>query len=186
MILKVNGQTCQDARSSDMTWDIATLIRFVDERSSFERCDVLFTGSRRVLVRRPSISQSRRRCGSGDRRDRRPAQCLRAAPTGFVMTQSVAGKRIVATGGAAGIGAIALRAFVTTGARVVSLDINETALPEGTRHFGCDVATRVATFAAFANAAAWMDGLVGAERARSHAHQPGGVRAHASAGRACH
>lgn len=43
--LKVNGDTRQDASSGDMTWDVAELVRFVDERSVFECGDVLFTGS---------------------------------------------------------------------------------------------------------------------------------------------
>ena len=43
--LKVNGETRQDASSGDMTWDVAELVRFVDERSTFECGDVLFTGS---------------------------------------------------------------------------------------------------------------------------------------------
>jgi 2-keto-4-pentenoate hydratase/2-oxohepta-3-ene-1,7-dioic acid hydratase in catechol pathway len=45
LTLKVNGETRQDASSGDMTWNVAELLRFVDERSVFECGDVLFTGS---------------------------------------------------------------------------------------------------------------------------------------------
>jgi 2-keto-4-pentenoate hydratase/2-oxohepta-3-ene-1,7-dioic acid hydratase in catechol pathway len=45
MTLKVNGETRQDGSTGEMTWDVAELVRFVDERSSFECGDVLFTGT---------------------------------------------------------------------------------------------------------------------------------------------
>ncbi len=45
LTLKVNGEVRQDANTSEMTWDVATLIRFVDQRSSFGCGDILFTGS---------------------------------------------------------------------------------------------------------------------------------------------
>lgn len=45
MTLKVNGETRQDASSGEMTWNVGELVRFVDERSSFEAGDVMFTGS---------------------------------------------------------------------------------------------------------------------------------------------
>ena len=45
LTLKVNGDTRQDASSGGMTWGVDELVRFVDERSSFECGDVLFTGS---------------------------------------------------------------------------------------------------------------------------------------------
>lgn len=45
LTLKVNGDTRQDASSGGMTWGVDELLRFVDERSSFECGDVLFTGS---------------------------------------------------------------------------------------------------------------------------------------------
>lgn len=45
MTLKVNGEIRQDGSTAEMTWDVAELIRFVDERSSFECGDVLFTGT---------------------------------------------------------------------------------------------------------------------------------------------
>jgi 2-keto-4-pentenoate hydratase/2-oxohepta-3-ene-1,7-dioic acid hydratase in catechol pathway len=45
MTLKVNGEVRQDGSTAEMTWDVAELVRFVDERSSFECGDVLFTGT---------------------------------------------------------------------------------------------------------------------------------------------
>ena len=43
--LRVNGEVRQDGSTSEMTWDVSQLVRFVDERSSFECGDVLFTGT---------------------------------------------------------------------------------------------------------------------------------------------
>lgn len=45
LTLKVNGEVRQDASTGEMTWDVAELIRFVDQRSSFASGDILFTGS---------------------------------------------------------------------------------------------------------------------------------------------
>lgn len=45
LTLKVNGDIRQDADTAEMTWDVGFLVRFVDERSSFESGDVMFTGS---------------------------------------------------------------------------------------------------------------------------------------------
>lgn len=45
LTLKVNGQIRQDGNTAEMTWDVGFLVRFVDERSSFETGDVMFTGS---------------------------------------------------------------------------------------------------------------------------------------------
>jgi 2-keto-4-pentenoate hydratase/2-oxohepta-3-ene-1,7-dioic acid hydratase in catechol pathway len=45
LTLKVNGEVRQDANTSEMTWDVPELIRFVDQRSSFSCGDILFTGS---------------------------------------------------------------------------------------------------------------------------------------------
>lgn len=45
LLLKVNGDVRQDSSTAEMTWDVAFLVRFVDERSSFESGDVMFTGS---------------------------------------------------------------------------------------------------------------------------------------------
>jgi 2-keto-4-pentenoate hydratase/2-oxohepta-3-ene-1,7-dioic acid hydratase in catechol pathway len=45
LTLRVNGELRQDGSSAEMTWDVAHLVRFVDERSSFECGDVIFTGT---------------------------------------------------------------------------------------------------------------------------------------------
>jgi 2-keto-4-pentenoate hydratase/2-oxohepta-3-ene-1,7-dioic acid hydratase in catechol pathway len=45
MTLKVNGETRQDGSTEEMTWDVGALVLFVEERSSFECGDVLFTGT---------------------------------------------------------------------------------------------------------------------------------------------
>jgi 2-keto-4-pentenoate hydratase/2-oxohepta-3-ene-1,7-dioic acid hydratase in catechol pathway len=43
--LRVNSELRQDGNTSEMTWDVGFLVRFVDERSRFECGDVMFTGS---------------------------------------------------------------------------------------------------------------------------------------------
>ncbi len=45
LLLRVNGDLRQDGDTADMTWDVAFLVKFVDERSRFECGDVMFTGS---------------------------------------------------------------------------------------------------------------------------------------------
>jgi 2-keto-4-pentenoate hydratase/2-oxohepta-3-ene-1,7-dioic acid hydratase in catechol pathway len=45
LLLRVNGELRQEGNTSEMTWDVAELVKFVDERSSFEMGDVMFTGS---------------------------------------------------------------------------------------------------------------------------------------------
>ena len=45
LTLKVNGEVRQDGSTAEMTWDVPQLLRFVDERSSFDCGDVLFTGT---------------------------------------------------------------------------------------------------------------------------------------------
>jgi 2-keto-4-pentenoate hydratase/2-oxohepta-3-ene-1,7-dioic acid hydratase in catechol pathway len=45
LTLKVNGDMRQDGHTAEMTWDVGFLVRFVEERSSFECGDVMFTGS---------------------------------------------------------------------------------------------------------------------------------------------
>jgi 2-keto-4-pentenoate hydratase/2-oxohepta-3-ene-1,7-dioic acid hydratase in catechol pathway len=45
LTLQVNGEIRQDGSTAEMTWDVAQLVRFVDERSTFECGDVLFTGT---------------------------------------------------------------------------------------------------------------------------------------------
>jgi NAD(P)-dependent dehydrogenase (short-subunit alcohol dehydrogenase family) len=78
----------------------------------------------------------------------------------------LAGRRIVVTGGASGIGAAALRAFVRAGARVASLDVDDDAGrrvvaeagPEATYHH-CDVARRAEVRDVFARVAEHLGGL---------------------------
>ncbi|NMG42166.1 DUF2437 domain-containing protein [Aromatoleum toluvorans] len=45
LTLKVNGETRQDGNTGEMTWNVAQLVKFVEERSSFAPGDILFTGS---------------------------------------------------------------------------------------------------------------------------------------------
>lgn len=45
LVLKVNGEIRQDGHTSEMTWGVAHLIKFVEERSSFAAGDIMFTGS---------------------------------------------------------------------------------------------------------------------------------------------
>ena len=45
LTLAVNGELRQDGNTAEMTWNVGELVRFVDERSSFECGDVMFTGS---------------------------------------------------------------------------------------------------------------------------------------------
>jgi 2-keto-4-pentenoate hydratase/2-oxohepta-3-ene-1,7-dioic acid hydratase in catechol pathway len=45
LTLRVNGEIRQHARTSEMTWDVAQLIGFIQPRVSFACGDVLFTGS---------------------------------------------------------------------------------------------------------------------------------------------
>lgn len=45
LTLKVNGDMRQDSNTSEMTWDVGQLLRFVEARSSFAGGDIMFTGS---------------------------------------------------------------------------------------------------------------------------------------------
>ena len=45
LTLKVNGETRQDSTTAEMTWNVAQLLKFVDERSSFAGGDIMFSGS---------------------------------------------------------------------------------------------------------------------------------------------
>ena len=75
-------------------------------------------------------------------------------------------KRVIVTGGASGIGAATVRAYVREGARVVSLDVNAA---EGERvaadagraatFVHCDIGDRQQVFDAFARAVALLGGL---------------------------
>jgi NAD(P)-dependent dehydrogenase (short-subunit alcohol dehydrogenase family) len=80
------------------------------------------------------------------------------------------GKRIIVTGGAQGIGAAVVRAYVAAGAAVTSLDVNEDLGPHvveeadgqgpGSAWFRrCDVGSRNEVSAAFSDAARHMGGL---------------------------
>lgn len=79
-------------------------------------------------------------------------------------------KKIIVTGGARGIGATVVHAYVQAGARVASLDvldnlgaevvarINAT-YPESARYFSCDIADTAQVEAVFAQACDWLGGL---------------------------
>jgi 2-keto-4-pentenoate hydratase/2-oxohepta-3-ene-1,7-dioic acid hydratase in catechol pathway len=45
LTLKVNGDARQDSNTSEMSWDVGQLLRFVEARSSFAGGDIMFTGS---------------------------------------------------------------------------------------------------------------------------------------------
>lgn len=45
METRVNGETRQSGRSTEMTWTVAELLRFADERSSLDPGDIIFTGT---------------------------------------------------------------------------------------------------------------------------------------------
>ncbi len=75
-------------------------------------------------------------------------------------------RRIVVTGGASGIGAAAVRAYVRAGARVAALDINDDAgqrvvedAGANARYYHCDIAQRAQVERVFDAAAAWLGGL---------------------------
>jgi NAD(P)-dependent dehydrogenase (short-subunit alcohol dehydrogenase family) len=75
-------------------------------------------------------------------------------------------KRILVTGGASGIGAATVRAYVGAGARVVSVDVNDgdgervaAAAGPNASFLHCDVARRDEVFNVFARAVASLGGL---------------------------
>jgi 2-keto-4-pentenoate hydratase/2-oxohepta-3-ene-1,7-dioic acid hydratase in catechol pathway len=45
LTLRVNGEVRQSGSTREMTWTVAELLRFVNERSSLESGDILFTGT---------------------------------------------------------------------------------------------------------------------------------------------
>lgn len=45
MKLSVNGDVRQDGSTGEMTWTVAELLRFADQRSSLEAGDIIFTGT---------------------------------------------------------------------------------------------------------------------------------------------
>jgi 2-keto-4-pentenoate hydratase/2-oxohepta-3-ene-1,7-dioic acid hydratase in catechol pathway len=57
-----------------MTWNVAELVRFVDERSSFDCGDVLYTGSPEGTGQARALPETRRRGGSQCRGHRHAAQ----------------------------------------------------------------------------------------------------------------
>jgi NAD(P)-dependent dehydrogenase (short-subunit alcohol dehydrogenase family) len=73
-------------------------------------------------------------------------------------------KRIIVTGGASGIGAATVRAYVREGAQVVSFDVDDEAgeriaAEAGATYRHCDVARRAEVFEAVERAAAQLGGL---------------------------
>ena len=78
------------------------------------------------------------------------------------------GKRFIVTGGASGIGAATVRAYVREGARVVALDVNDEAgqrvakdAGAGATYLPCDIADRDAVFSTFERAVNLLGGLDG-------------------------
>ena len=78
----------------------------------------------------------------------------------------LADKRIIVTGGASGIGAATVRAYVREGARVVALDVNDgdgqrvaAGAGGGATFMHCDIADRRDVFAVFERAVAQLGGL---------------------------
>lgn len=76
----------------------------------------------------------------------------------------LSGKRIIVTGGASGIGAATVRAYAGEGARVVSVDVDDTggervAAAAGATYLHCDIARRDEVFAVFERAATQLGGL---------------------------
>jgi NAD(P)-dependent dehydrogenase (short-subunit alcohol dehydrogenase family) len=76
----------------------------------------------------------------------------------------LAGKRIIVTGGASGIGAATVRAYVRERAKVVSLDVNDdagelSAKEVGTLYRHCDVSARAEVNEVFAAAIEELGGL---------------------------
>lgn len=45
MTLTVNGETRQDGRSSEMTWDVGKLADYVNQRTTLDPGDIMFTGT---------------------------------------------------------------------------------------------------------------------------------------------
>jgi NAD(P)-dependent dehydrogenase (short-subunit alcohol dehydrogenase family) len=75
-------------------------------------------------------------------------------------------KRIIVTGGASGIGAATVRSYVSEGARVVSVDVNDAdgervaaAAGRNASFMHCDVADRAQVFAVFERAVERLGGL---------------------------
>lgn len=75
------------------------------------------------------------------------------------MSQSLAGRRIIVTGAAKGIGRAITETLTARGAHVAGFDLNAPELPEGARGFACDVADTGAIAQAVTAAVAWLGGL---------------------------
>ena len=45
MTLKVNGETRQNARTGEMTWNLDVILPYVDQRAMLQTGDVVFTGT---------------------------------------------------------------------------------------------------------------------------------------------
>lgn len=80
LTLHVNGEIRQDGSTADMTWDVAQLLRFVDERSSFSCGDVMFTGSPAGV-------------GQGTGKYLRPGDLVEAAIEGIGALKNIVGKK---------------------------------------------------------------------------------------------
>ncbi len=81
LTLSVNGETRQDGNTAEMTWDVGFLVRFVDERSSFECGDVMFTGS-------PAGT------GQGSGRFLQPGDVVEASVEGIGSLRNVVGPKL--------------------------------------------------------------------------------------------
>jgi 2-keto-4-pentenoate hydratase/2-oxohepta-3-ene-1,7-dioic acid hydratase in catechol pathway len=80
LTLAVNGDVRQDGNTAEMTWDVAALVKFVDERSSFECGDVMFTGS-------PAGT------GQGSGRFLQPGDVVEATVEGIGTLRNVVGRK---------------------------------------------------------------------------------------------
>ena len=75
-----NGEVRQAGSTAEMTWDVGYLVRFVDERSSFECGDVLFTGS-------PAGT------GQGSGRFLKPGDVVEASVEGIGTLRNIVGQK---------------------------------------------------------------------------------------------
>lgn len=80
LTLKVNGETRQDGNTAEMTWDVAQLVGFVEERSSFAAGDILFTGSPAGV-------------GQGTGRFLNPGDVVEACVEGIGMIRNIVGSK---------------------------------------------------------------------------------------------
>jgi 2-keto-4-pentenoate hydratase/2-oxohepta-3-ene-1,7-dioic acid hydratase in catechol pathway len=80
MTLTVDGDVRQSASSGDMTWGVDELIRFIDERTSFDCGDILFTGSPEGV-------------GQGTGKYLNPGEVMETAIEGIGMLRNIIGDR---------------------------------------------------------------------------------------------